>query len=608
MAARRTIGFVEGVRSGVLVGAALAVLAAALAVAAPPAAAAVQWTVEKIYTEPTDEIEQVVMRGDHVVWTTYSRTDGSSDLWAYTISTKQTLHLAGPGLAARIDFEEIALDGDYVAWAEYLPGEDTSSIVVYDFATAGIRRLRGSTEDMTWDQKPFIQGDWLVWEGGLEDDRPYWAVDPVVFAYRLSTSGPIKIVRWRDTVTTPYGDDYRSMDGSPVVSNGKVAWLFTRPGGDYFQRTGGSVGVMDLATMAVEWTWDIPDGLFVGPMSFWAGELAFTLVDPGVAPWQTSLRSRAPGAAQPLTIQAPSADTIGSVKVKDGLTVWNSSGKVLYRTAAGGTVQAAADAAGAQTDGVRVVWSSKPDGAVWWRDVAGGQNQAVPGVAGADSPVVDGPRLAWRGDLAGGQKYRGVYLAVQGSAPDFPDVPASHPYAAAVYGMAGKGIISGYASGLFGLTDAVKRAQFAKMICGTMAIPVSETTWQDASRPFTDLGPDDPANLYPHDFVAAAAANNITKGVTPGKFEPYTSITRAQVITMIVRAAENLSPSTLADPAPGYTPSIPNFSDTHWPNLRKAEANGLLAGLQGYGSAWDPWHTATRGEVAQMLWNLLARM
>ena len=36
-----------------------------------------------------------------------------------------------------------------------------------------------------------------------------------------------------------------------------------------------------------------------------------------------------------------------------------------------------------------------------------------------------------------------------------------------------------------------------------------------------------------------------------------------------------------------------------------AEANGLLAGIPGYGEGWNPWAPATRGEVAQLLFNTL---
>ena len=43
--------------------------------------------------------------------------------------------------------------------------------------------------------------------------------------------------------------------------------------------------------------------------------------------------------------------------------------------------------------------------------------------------------------------------------------------------------------------------------------------------------------------------------------------------------------------------------------MLRAELNGLVDGLVGYGSggAWDPWRTATRAEAAQALWNFLGK-
>lgn len=186
----------------------------------------------------------------------------------------------------------------------------------------------------------------------------------------------------------------------------------------------------------------------------------------------------------------------------------------------------------------------------------------------------------------------------------FPDVDSHHPYYTAIESMADAGIIGGYLDGTFGPDNPVLRAQFAKMICGTRAIPVDESL----VAPFVDLGQDDPATLYPHEYVAAAYANGITQGLTPTRYGPYEEITRAQVITMVVRAARNLRPGVLLDPPADFDCTIPDFSSTHYPQLRTAEYNGLLTGLRGFGRGWDPWARSSRGECAQILWNLMTRM
>lgn len=125
--------------------------------------------------------------------------------------------------------------------------------------------------------------------------------------------------------------------------------------------------------------------------------------------------------------------------------------------------------------------------------------------------------------------------------------------------------------------------------------------------PFDDLGADDPVSLYPHEYVAAAAAEGITRGTGPRRFDPYESITRAQVVTITVRGAESRTPAALRLPSTGYEGSFPGFSEVHGPAMRVAEFSGLLDGLEGFGPGWDPWAAATRGEVAQMLWNLMER-
>ncbi len=48
--------------------------------------------------------------------------------------------------------------------------------------------------------------------------------------------------------------------------------------------------------------------------------------------------------------------------------------------------------------------------------------------------------------------------------------------------------------------------------------------------------------------------------------------------------------------------------DPHGGDLRLAEYNGLLEGLIGLGPSWDVTANATRGEVAQMLWNLFGHL
>ena len=191
----------------------------------------------------------------------------------------------------------------------------------------------------------------------------------------------------------------------------------------------------------------------------------------------------------------------------------------------------------------------------------------------------------------------------------FSDVSATNCYYAAISAMASRSIISGYGDGTFGPDKPVLRQHFAKMIVGAMGLTVTEDDWQDSNPPFADCGPDDPSSLYPHDYIAVAKAHGLTSGKTATAFAPEANITRAQMVTMVVRAAQN-SGITLKAVGTDYAGTFRNYSDpTHGGNVHLADANGLLQGLQIEGAAFS-WMAgnATRGQVAQVLWNLMKQM
>ena len=209
-----------------------------------------------------------------------------------------------------------------------------------------------------------------------------------------------------------------------------------------------------------------------------------------------------------------------------------------------------------------------------------------------------------------------TFTVVAAGPPEgFVDVLPGVPYYTAIQGLYEAGIVSGEIGPLgpeFRPNIAVWRQQFAKMICGVLKLTVTE----DMTSPFTDLGIDNPMSLYPHEYVAAAYANGITTGITPTTFGPYLEISRAQVITMGVRALQNLAPGTLTPAPPGFVATWdPSFNSIHGPNALLAEANGLLEGLgadaghpAGNLAALDPWGMMPRGEVAQFLWNALQKL
>jgi hypothetical protein len=163
--------------------------------------------------------------------------------------------------------------------------------------------------------------------------------------------------------------------------------------------------------------------------------------------------------------------------------------------------------------------------------------------------------------------------------------------------------VEGYATGAFRTFDPgnpLLRAQLAKILVNALGLSVDE----GMSTTFTDLGPDDQGNLYLHEYVAAAVAAGLLKGYSPTEFGPWDKLTRAQMVTVLVRAVRELSPATLLTPPDDFVGSVIGAPLVHAESLRVAEYNGLLDSLVGFGPHWHPNSFARRGEVIQLLHEL----
>jgi hypothetical protein len=184
------------------------------------------------------------------------------------------------------------------------------------------------------------------------------------------------------------------------------------------------------------------------------------------------------------------------------------------------------------------------------------------------------------------------------AASTFNDVAGS-PYAGSIDELASLHIVGGYDDGSFRPDNLLMRQQYAKMAVLTMGYAV---TVADVST-FVDTPAAAPADpLYPGSYVAVAALNHLIEGYPDNTFRFYDSLTRLQAITIVVRAAG----SKLTEPPMSYRGVLDSSDPTHGQNVRKAEYNGLLAGIAGLAS-WDTSGKATRGEAAQLLAELLAK-
>lgn len=213
------------------------------------------------------------------------------------------------------------------------------------------------------------------------------------------------------------------------------------------------------------------------------------------------------------------------------------------------------------------------------------------------------PTAGWsvilRGALAVALAALGLSAAAPVHAADFTDVPPLHPYAAAISDLTGRGVVSGYADGTFRPDELVSRQQFAKMIVRSLGLPVSTAD----VHPFTDLpantDPTDP--LYPNNYVAVCRQRALLSSPSPTTFAPFADLSRAELIEAAARAA------ALPDPPAAYDPPFAAFSPDGYEWSRKAAYAGLLSGLVGIGPTFDFLAAASRGECAQILYDLARR-
>jgi len=184
---------------------------------------------------------------------------------------------------------------------------------------------------------------------------------------------------------------------------------------------------------------------------------------------------------------------------------------------------------------------------------------------------------------------------------EFRDLSTDHVYYAEIIDLADRGIVGGFTDGSFQPDDWITRQQFAKMIVLAAGYPVSE---QDVCA-FTDVEDSGPGSLYPDNYVAVCADRGITTGKSETEFAPQDHVTRAQLITMVARAAD------LPEPPPDYTAPFRDFSAAHYSWAKKAYYAGLLDGLEEFEpsrkGSYDFWAKATRAEACVLLHGLVYR-
>ncbi|NLO28014.1 MAG: hypothetical protein GX113_07545 [Actinobacteria bacterium] len=481
-----------------------------------------------------------------------------------------------------------------LAWTGMVPGQ-YSTMYLFDIATLANIKIPVASPGPYYN--PSSDGPWVVYQGG----RAGAYCD--IYAYDTG-NGLVKRV-------TNNADPDDGEDWNPRVDNSRIVWEKHVPGnqarsGIYFYDLNGKTAQVPALLLAGDdyHDPDISGDYVVCVKDVAGGEGSEIILYNLKTQVSRSIASGTENNERPRIDKGRVVWSSGDVPVA-GWYPWSTYQIKLHDIAGGETTDLTDTKTGnsdPSIDGDTVVWQQREPSGIVVYDLSTEVTQefAVGGEL-VEAPDVDGDIVAFIGS-------KGLYYVRLSTAEftPFPDVPADHPYLKAIGEMSMNRIIEGYEDGRFGPGDLVTRQQFAKLIVLTMAkwnSTIFTPTFSDRYN-FADNVDKSEGELYPYHYVAKAALTGLTRGYSDNTFRPLDNISRQQVISMIVRAGRPV----LETPPANWQGSLSYIDPVHGENRRIAEYNGLLDGitaLRGSLAYWNVLENATRGEVAQMLYNLL---
>lgn len=161
----------------------------------------------------------------------------------------------------------------------------------------------------------------------------------------------------------------------------------------------------------------------------------------------------------------------------------------------------------------------------------------------------------------------------------------------AVAALVDEGIIAGYPDGTFRPENPVTRAEFAKMVARAFAIrPMGEPRFRDIK--------DNWATTY----ITALSEAGVVSGYPDGTFKPERHITRAEMVTMLVRVVKlGDKMDSLEQPEPAFGDVNPDY----WAFRPVETANALGILPLHFGVVFEPNVATTRAETAWMVKSLI---
>lgn len=159
--------------------------------------------------------------------------------------------------------------------------------------------------------------------------------------------------------------------------------------------------------------------------------------------------------------------------------------------------------------------------------------------------------------------------------PGFKDVPQSHPYYAYIAAIANEGVIDGFNDKSFKPNELITRGQIAKALTLGFQLEVASKI----NHNFKDVTSQNANEAY----IQTLYNLNIAKGTTANTFEPFGTVTRAQLATFIWRAekADKGNPSYKVGDIRGDVIYINGVQYTIGSSLKAFVNEGNAAALKG---------------------------
>ncbi|MFA7167195.1 MAG: S-layer homology domain-containing protein, partial [Desulfoplanes sp.] len=188
------------------------------------------------------------------------------------------------------------------------------------------------------------------------------------------------------------------------------------------------------------------------------------------------------------------------------------------------------------------------------------------------------------------KKFLAIFLAVvmtlsmvsTAFAARYTDV-ANSDYGKAIENLSGLGIIAGYDDGSYQPAKVVTRAEMAKLLVVSLGLDVGASVLQGKSS-FDDV----PTTHWATGYIAVAVQYGLIKGDGDGNFRPDDTVNYAEAATMVLRA---LGYDRVVDKTGVWPTNYLNKAN----ELKIFDEVGSFTGANG----------ATRGTVAQMMWNMM---